>query len=1013
MNDDSIAMATYRLQLNRHFRLEDARELVAYLSRLGVTHAYSSPILRARSGSGHGYDVVDPKTINRDLGDETDLRELVGALRTYGMGLILDIVPNHMAASSTENPYWQDVLMYGPCAPYAHWFDIDWRLAKPEMWGRVLVPVLGDRLSRILAQDQLCIAWRDGRLTLRYFEHVFPLDPATVPTVFRCGLDALRQRLADDHPAVRELCNVLDQLEALPSRATRLRSQVDLPIEQIQHWLSQLAQIVASSPQIQQWAEQTAGQFGEGEAGRDRLRRLLQAQNYRLVYWRRAATAINYRRFFDIDDLISLRQEDPQVFEETHALVRRWVDDGLIDGLRVDHVDGLRDPRRYVEWLDQLLADGDHAPYPRLIFVEKILAADEPLRSSWPVAGTTGYDFLNQVESVLISPQGFAEIEMDYRRLLRRPVRFDQAAQRGKRRVLHHDLSAYVGRLADILVRLAQEHTQAQQPVPQADSAVEDVPWSEHPETSDIGPATSTASRPVRPEIARLTKQQLADAIAEVTVALPVYRTYIDQHAELHPDDRRYLETAITAARNQFRVTPEALDFLEEVLLLERYDELPEHIRRQRLNFVQRFQQLTGPAAAKGIEDTALYAYVPLVSRNEVGGAPDTPLDDAVAVLHAANGRRAASYPYDMLCATTHDTKRTADVRARLDVLSEVPRLWNGYVSRWRRRNRVHRSRIRGKAAPDAAAEYLFYQTAVGIWPAPDPDRPEPQLPDAETLDQLRTRIEQYMLKAVREAKTRTNWVQGDPEFEAALTSFIRGCFQPADDGSHSFLGDVDALVARIARPGFWNSLTQILLRFCSPGTPDLYQGDELWNFALVDPDNRQAVDYPLRQCLLDEMIQEMEASPQTSREFVRKLVAAPEDGRVKLLVTHALLRARRDHPQLFAAGSYEPLDIAGPCREHLIGFARVRGNQAAIAVAPRLTTGLVDDLIQAPVGAAAWPADNTIRLPETLHGFAWENLMTRDQLPREATDPAAGLPVARVLEVLPVALLIGRGQDT
>ncbi|MCH5374837.1 MAG: hypothetical protein JJ992_12755, partial [Planctomycetes bacterium] len=573
----------------------------------------------------HGYDVVDPKTINPDLGDETDFRALVTALRAYGMGVILDIVPNHMAASSTENPYWQKVLMYGPHAPHAHWFDIDWRLPKPEMWGRVLVPVLGEPLSRVLTNGQLCVAWREGRLTLRYFDHVFPLDPATVPSMFRFGLEQLGERLAHDHPAVAELRAVLKKLEALPRQPTRLRSRVELPIEEIESWLAQLARIVASSPQIQEWAEQTAAHFGEGPNGRIRLRKLLKSQNYRLVYWRRAATAINYRRFFDIDDLISVRQEDPQVFEETHELIRRWVHDQLVDGIRVDHVDGLRDPRRYVQWLHDLVSADESSAYPRVIFVEKILAADEHLRTCWPVAGTTGYGFLNQVESALISPQGFDEIENDYRRLLRRSVRFDRTAQRGKRRVLRHDLSAYVGGLADILARLAREDTDgawAPQQVVSTDAAT----WSQPVVAAEGGVLTSSALDQTRPDISRLTKQLLADAIVEVVVALPVYRTYIDQRAELHPDDRRYLEAAFAAARGNFRATPEAIDFLEEVLLLRRQDELPDHVGRQRLNFIQRFQQLTGPAAAKGIEDTALYAYVPLVSRNEVGGEPETPL---------------------------------------------------------------------------------------------------------------------------------------------------------------------------------------------------------------------------------------------------------------------------------------------------------------------------------------------------------------------------------------------------
>ncbi len=354
MNERSHPVATYRLQLNRNFRFEDAQELIPYLSRLGVTHLYSSPILRAREGSTHGYDVVDPKTVNPDIGDEIDFRAMSNALHAYGMGLILDIVPNHLAASSAENPYWQELLMFGRSAPHAHWFDIDWRLADANMWGRVLVPVLGASLSRVLADDQLRVAWRDGRLTLLYFDHVLPLDPSTVPTVLEFGLPQLITNLPGDHPAMRALRDLVQKLKGLPRPASRSRGKTRLPIDEIRLWLAQIAQLVASSPQVEQWLNETAVQFGHGDEGRKRLRQLLQVQNYRLVYWRRAATAINYRRFFDINDLISVRQEDPQVFDETHELIGRWLRDGFVDGLRVDHLDGLRDPRDYLERLNLL-----------------------------------------------------------------------------------------------------------------------------------------------------------------------------------------------------------------------------------------------------------------------------------------------------------------------------------------------------------------------------------------------------------------------------------------------------------------------------------------------------------------------------------------------------------------------------------------------------------------------------------------------------------------------------------
>ena len=821
------------------------------------------------------------------------------------------------------------------------------------------------------------VAWREGRLTVRYFDHLFPLDPATVPIVFRFGLKQLEDKLPPHHPAVADLCELLEKLEALPRRATRLRSHVDLAIDHIESWLSTLAQIVASSPLIQQWIEETGARFGAGEDGRTRLRKLLRAQNYRLVYWRRAATAINYRRFFDIDDLISLRQEDPRVFKETHETLGRWHHDGWIDGFRVDHLDGLRDPRGYVERLSDMLSVDDSTRAGHMIFVEKILAHGEQLRACWPVDGTTGYGYLNQIESVLISPEGFAEIETNFRRLLRRRVSFDVYARWGKRRVLRRDLSAYVSRLADILVRLARESITSGWAAERV-GRVSTVPPLD--DLLDGSVETSMATQTTH-EAARLTKRQLADAIVEVAVALPVYRTYITPRAELHPDDRRYLKIALAVARGTLKAVPAAVDFLEDILLLRWHKELPDHIRQQHVNFIQRFQQLTGPAAAKGIEDTAHYAYVPLASRNEVGGAPNTPLTNAVAVLHESNRTRAIGYPGEMLCATTHDSKRSGDVRARLDVLSEMPRLWNGYVNRWRRRNHRYRRRVRGKMAPDQATEYLFYQSIIGIWPAPDPRRSGLDFPAEELLQQLCSRLEAYMLKAVREAKTRTSWVNGDQQYEEAVSSFVHDCFRMDPGGPNAFLRDINALVARIARPGFWNSLSRIVLQYTSPGTPDLYQGDELWDLALVDPDNRRAVDYSRRQCLLDEVVAAMEAPQQASREFLYQLVEAPEDGRLKLHVIHALLRARRDYPDLFTASSYEPLHVDGPLQDHLVGFVRTQRDRALITVVSRWTTSLVKAAAEVPVGSQVWPVANMIRLPDGLNAFRWKSVLTQSLL--------------------------------
>ena len=684
----SQPMATYRLQFTQDFRLTDAQSLVPYFSRLGITHCYASPLLRARQGSSHGYDVVDPAMINPNLGDKIDLVNFVSTLRNFGLGLVLDIVPNHMAAS-IDNPYWRDVLTYGPSSPFASWFDIDWRMPDPHMWGRVLVPVLGGARSRVLAENQIRLDWSDGRFLVRYFDHTFPVDPATAPSICQFGLEDLRQRLAPDHPALEQIHGILDYLMHLPKSATRLRRHVEINREETEHELARFAHLVVQSPTIQQWAEETAARFGEGKAGHARLRKLLDAQPYRLVHWRDAARTINYRRFFDINELISVRQEDPQVFEDTHLTILRWVDEGLLDGLRIDHIDGLRDPLGYLERLVDALTRGERKERRVPVFVEKILAPQEKLPCGWPVAGTTGYEFLNQLEAIFLSPEGFSTIEQDYQRWLRRPVRFEQVARWGKRRILRHDLSPQVGRLADYLWRLAEQRRFDQPTVTEEPDTAEAAPdpVAEDvlaPEYGSEGAPTALAGR------RELTKRELLEALVEVMIALPVYRTYVDRnHGIISDADRGYLEVALKEARASGKATPESLDFLGEVLLLENRPQCTEHEINERLNFIERFQQLTGPAAAKGIEDTALYAYVPLVSLNEVGGEPRLTSEDPIARLHEANEERATTWPQTMLCVTTHDTKRTADVRARMDVLSEMPKLWSDCCRRWRRANRA------------------------------------------------------------------------------------------------------------------------------------------------------------------------------------------------------------------------------------------------------------------------------------------------------------------------------------
>ena len=710
--------ATYRLQLHAGFPLSRVRELVPYLSRLGISHLHCSPMLRARRGSTHGYDVVDPTALDPELGTEADLEALHRDLAARSMGIVLDIVPNHMAASA-ENAAWEDVLAHGPASAFARWFDIDWRASERELRGRVLVPVLGDLRSRVLGRDEIALDLESGVPRLRYFDHGFPLDPSTMPRILSAGLERCEAVLGGDHRGCDVLRDVIRRLRALPRRLATRPKAVARRREESAETLATLRTLLAGDSRVAGGLAEAATTWTKGPDGRVRLRRLLDSQVYRLVHWRRAAREINYRRFFDVNDLVALHAEDPEVFTQTHALVLEWRRRGWIDGFRIDHPDGLLDPRAYFERLaDAAFPDrgGERPP----VWVEKILSPGERLRLDWRVAGSTGYDFLNQAEALFVVPEGFQQIEREYHRIVRHPLGFAQAAQAGKRHVLESGLSAGVRRLADRLLRM---------------------------ETP--GP--------------RIPVHALARAITETIVALPVYRTYVDQRSPIPTgEDRRLLSGAVAEARARGRAGAGALDLLESALL---------GTEGARLRFVQRFQQLSGPATAKGVEDTAFYVYTPLLSRNEVGGSPDGALGQAVESFHAENAHRAIHFPESMLAVTTHDTKRSADVRARLDALSEIAGEWADRLYSWRRRNAPFKSAVRGRKLPDDNTVQHLFQALLGLWPlAPL---------GVGDLATLRERISGYMVKAAREAKQRTSWLEPNPEFEAALTADVEAILSP------------------------------------------------------------------------------------------------------------------------------------------------------------------------------------------------------------------------------------------
>jgi (1->4)-alpha-D-glucan 1-alpha-D-glucosylmutase len=873
--------ATYRLQLHKDFPLDEARRIAPYLARLGVSHLYLSPVTTARPGSTHGYDVADPTRANPELGGEEALAALSDELKRLGLGLVLDVVPNHMGIGPS-NPMWEDMLARGRESAYAPWFDVDWTAGtEARVKGKILLPVLGAKFEEVLAKDEISLVRQDGRVRVKYFDHTFPADPAT----------------------------------------TR-----DLPDD------------------LAQWAK--------GEEGRTRLAEFLGRQHYALAFWRRAASEINYRRFFDINELAGLRQEDPAVFEATHARVLEWLADGKIDALRIDHIDGLRDPLGYLENLRDAAAErrpGETVP----VFVEKILSPGEHLREEWPVAGTTGYEFLNDLEALFLDPPGVARMEQEYRRATGLPDKLDfpEIAHRGKTAVLHGALAADVGRLARVL-------------------------W----------PAVKSEAAKVDVD-----RRAIANAIAEVIAALPVYRTYADGRTKLHREDRAVLKKALKRVHDRGTEFRAAVELVGKVLLGEL---APEHARAR--EFVLRFQQTSGPATAKGVEDTALYSYVPVASRNEVGGEPDRPLEDSVRLLHAANGERASDWPVALVCTNTHDTKRSADLRARVDALTEMPELWTRHFDAWHEMNRRHRGRSRRRIVPDVSAEWLLYQTLVGIWPVAADGSP----PDAETLESLRDRVIAYMQKATREAKSRTSWTDPDPAWEEALERFVTAILDAKQ--SARFLKELSAFAAVVARPAIWNALSRALVHATVPGTTDVYQGDELWNLAMVDPDNRRPVDYGRRERLLRELDERRER--EGPERLAASLLASADEGSLKLYVMSQALRLRRERADVFRGGGYEGLAAIGGRASHLFAFARGAEDERVVVVVPRLTVALSNG--DAPVGRKAW-CDTRLPLPPLATGRVWTDRLTG----RTISPERGAVAVGELFEVLPLALLVSEAD--
>lgn len=954
-----IPRAVYRLQFGRELTFAAAEALVPYLAELGISHCYASPLLKARRGSTHGYDIIDHNAFNPEIGTADEFRRFSDTLRRHGMGLMLDIVPNHMGVLRGDNGWWLDVLENGQASAHAAYFDIDWEPASSDMQGQVLLPVLGDHYGRVLENGELVLNFspEQGEFHIQYYDHRFPVDPREYPRILGRRSEVLEARLGAENVVAQEFGTLAASFGRLPPRhESGAKSAAERSRDAAVH-KRQLAKLCARSIDVASFvAENVAelnGQPGNPESF-DALHELIRSQAYRLSYWRVAADDINYRRFFDINDLAGLRVENGEVFEAAHRLVFRLLAEGRADALRVDHPDGLYDPltyfRRLQAWRDWRAARRDGGEKSLYLVIEKILSGDEQLPQEWPVHGTTGYCFANLVNGLLVDATAESKLDRIYKGFAGERGSFDDLVFQGKVLVMTTAMASELNVLANRLTRIAQ-----------GDRHTRDY-----------------------------TLNSLRRALAEVVASFPVYRTYIADEAPTG-QDRRAVEWALSLARRRSRADDiSVFDFLRDVLAPPCEQEDRFACRPAFQDFVGKFQQYTGPVMAKGFEDTALYRYHRLVSLNEVGSDPRT-FGVSVGAFHEANRKRAEHWPHNLLATSTHDSKRSEDVRCRIDVLSEMPGQWRLGLRRWSRLNRGRKTLVEGQPAPGRNDEYLLYQILAGTWPL---------AAGAGKVDGAYVeRIVGYMIKAVREAKVNSSWINPDTAYEAALEAFIRAILDARR--RNPFPAAFAAFQGTVSHFGMLNSLAQTLLKLTAPGVPDIYQGNEAWRFNLVDPDNRGPVDFGRLAGMLAGLKTDS-GKPGLAQSFLDTL----EDGRAKLYLSWRALEARRAHPELFEKGAYLALEARGKKADHLCAYARMEGNTAALVAVPRLCFRLLEGAEGLPLGEAAW-GDTVLALPEEWQDRVLRNAFTGEEL----TVRDGVLDAGAVLADFPVALLVYAGK--
>jgi (1->4)-alpha-D-glucan 1-alpha-D-glucosylmutase len=957
-----VPLATYRLQLGPGLTFDDAAALLPYLERLGVSDCYTSPFFETASDASHGYDVSDHNRLRDELGGEPAFRRFAAALRARGMGLLVDLVPNHMGIARNRNARWRDVLEHGPAAPSAVYFDIDWAPVKAELAGKVLLPILGEHYGAVLDSGQLKLTLDDEGFSVRYYETVLPLAARSWARILGHRLGELQRLLGAEHPDLVELKSLIVWFTTIPPGRE----------SDLQAGRKKLGALLGAAPAVRTFVEDNVRIFN-GTPGDphsfDILDELLDDQAYRVANWRVAGEEINYRRFFDINELAAIRMEAPEVFAETHRLIFRLVGEGIVTGLRVDHPDGLYAPAEYFRRLQEgcARARGGEGGDDFYVVAEKILAPGEHLPQGWATAGTTGYEFLNLVNGIFVDRAQARALEQIYARTIRVRPPFAEVVYACKRLIMETSMASEVNMLGHRLNRISEKHRSSRD----------------------------------------FTLGSLTTALREIIAAFPVYRTYIGESSDgnhaagtrgssadrrapepgggaptVDQKDREYVARAVSQAKRRTPTMNDSVyDWIQDVLMLKFPEWASEADRQERLDFVRRFQQITGPITAKGYEDTLLYRFTRLISLNEVGGDPSR-FGTSLAEFHAENVERLHRSPHALSATATHDTKRGEDVRACINVLSEIPGEWRARLAAWQRLNRKHHTMVDGAPVPGANTEYFIYQTLVGAWPIEV------------------ARVRDYLLKAVREAKVHTSWTNPNTRYDEALVKFAEAILDP--DRSAAFLEDFVLFQARVAHFGVLNSLGQTLVKLTAPGVPDFYQGSELWDLSLVDPDNRRPVDWAGRTRLLDEVLAAVAAAPDRAA-LAHELMKTKADGRVKLFVIHEGLAVRRAHRPLFEGGAYRPLDSRGAWSEHICAFARTAGDAAAVTIIPRLLARRGVDAL--PLSREYW-ADTRVELPRELAG-RYTNALTGESVETVPAGDGAALPMADVFTAFPAALLL------